>query len=456
MSEQIDLGNSATSDALLPWYDVEGLVNELVLYDGQVDIVLGEYPQTSRATVSLCMTPRPCVRIMLDDLGVGELESGAPFSVSIPGDTRELKIHWGEIREVHTVNETRFDLEGIVEDHPFDPRSMFHRVVFHLINWPRFLGAPIRYPDGTTSACRQEWTIGQWRIVVDPILNLSEKEIDNERRRGYMISHVGFIERVDNQGFKFENVKTILDALVWVLSFCRGAWSMPCLFVGLNEKGDLVAESWRYGLVHEAGYVMSWRFAFQMETPPLLSGLLTRLNSEIWAEPIRLVMQWYMNSNTNHAPDITGAIVIQQAGLELLAWTLLVCDRKVLSEDGASGLPASDKLRLLLSSCRIPVEIPEVSVALRKIAKEYNWQDGPAALVGTRNAIVHATPTKRKRFIGKDKRFLLEVWALGQWYLDLVLLYVMNYRGIYSNRLLVLSRAAYPEELVPWVHKSEL
>jgi hypothetical protein len=150
------------------------------------------------------------------------------------------------------------------------------------------------------------------------------------------------------------------------------------------------------------------------------------------------------------AGGVEGGTILAQAAFELLAWTLLVEDQRVLSEDGYQKLPASDKLRLLLSSCGIPPTIPSSMCALAKAAGAHTWVDGPQAITEVRNALVHASPKKRKKVFGGDADARCDAWWLGLWWLELVLLRLFDYQGKYSNRLIRDGWKGEEVEPVPW------
>jgi hypothetical protein len=145
------------------------------------------------------------------------------------------------------------------------------------------------------------------------------------------------------------------------------------------------------------------------------------------------------------------SIILGQTALELLGWTTLVEDLKTISHKGFNDLPAADKVRLLLASYQIPLDIPTCLGALTQLAKAHNWLDGPECLVGMRNALIHPQPKNRKKVQSASSVAIYEVWNLGLWYLDLIFLRLFNYDGVYRNRLK--RECSYDETLeeVPWM-----
>ncbi len=92
----------------------------------------------------------------------------------------------------------------------------------------------------------------------------------------------------------------------------------------------------------------------------------------------------------------------------------------------------------------IPAELTESL----KAAKADNWTDAPAAMTAIRNAITHPTKRNRERLGRHPARIKHEVWSLGLWYLELCLLKLFKYQGVYANRLT--RRYQGQVEPVPW------
>ena len=140
---------------------------------------------------------------------------------------------------------------------------------------------------------------------------------------------------------------------------------------------------------------------------------------------------WYVLANDG-ASGIDASIILAQAALERLCWTVYVGTNGGLSKAGFKRLPAADQLRLLLARAGMPLSIPDELQELRKLARKSNW-DGADAFVNLRNSLVHPGQTKEADFYAGNVG--LEAWHLGMWYLELILLHLFDYNGVYSLRL---------------------
>ena len=158
----------------------------------------------------------------------------------------------------------------------------------------------------------------------------------------------------------------------------------------------------------------------------------------------------------------------------LVAWIHLVEKKKTISRAGFEKLPASDKLRRLLSLLDIPLGLPPKSLSeqppestfeanlkklkpvfpeqssllpdLVKMSATEKWEDGPHAFTDFRNSIVH--PKKLKKVLDAPGNATREISDLGIQYLELIFLRLFGYEGRYVNRLI---KPNYGEtEPVPW------
>lgn len=237
-----------------------------------------------------------------------------------------------------------------------------------------------------------------------------------------------------------------LRDLCTFLSFCHGHWVSTALTYGFNEQGNVGMEEWGTRQVSRWSIGTNWLDGHHgkcmVELFPGFMKLMAA--SEDWKAAIHHAVYWYVRADVNLiGPD--GACVLLQAALERLAWHVLVRERRSLSEEGFSKLPAADQLRLLLSALSIPLALPPGLVELQRSAKELNWVDGPQAFVEIRNRIVH--PPKRAQ---QPKGLpYYDAYRLAKWYLELAVLSACGYMGVYSNRTLEHCWVGEVER-VPW------
>lgn len=327
-------------------------------------------------------------------------------------------------------------------------------LVFHLPNVPSLLCSPDRVichiGKGVRTWDRLVLRCDKWKVTLDPVENEDDLLSSVAAARGYAITRVGRLERMDGKTFSLEKSRAVLEVLTYLLSFAFERWCSPVLAVGLNRSGQRVCELWTPCRLGRFQSHLGW---FDPHHPVALSDLFPvlyeRWKDKEFREALKDAIYWFIEIHRQPIHIDTG-IVLGQTTLEMLGWLLLVESKRIVSEDGFKSLPAADKLKLLLSSSSIPSESPPELGTLHKLAKAKNWQ-GPDGLVTVRNAIVHRNKRKREQLgdLGETGDALWDAYRLVCWYIELVILRQLGYEGRYSNRLRN-RRMTGQTDPVPW------
>lgn len=445
---------------LKPIYSTPVANKNVVLYDGKLIVTQGTDTYTGTGFVQLEWLPRPRIRFHFYQQDDTQERIGLLSGLSIGkavlhllDSSQHVDVYITQFRffSFGGQDDSRPALSGIIESVDRIDQSVMSYLILHIVNFRDYHGAGIW--DESTNVVwdgRAVVQAGDWRLTLDKNQGGKPFFDDLKTLSGYAITHICKLERVDGGVFSVDDVEEMREALFRYLSFCSGFWVAPVLLVGFDASDKRVFEQWRSAKVERWRNVASWFNDFSVDGLTAgFPGFLERWRDETWNEPLLLALHWYGEANMS-AGGVEGAVILAQAAFEVLAWTLLVEDKQVLSEDGFQKLPAMDKLRLLISDCGIPLGIPSSLSLLRAIAKAENWKDGPQALTELRNALVHSNPKKRKKVLGADIGVRHEASDLSLWYLDLILLRIFEYNGFYANRLVRGGFRGNEIESVPW------
>lgn len=208
---------------------------------------------------------------------------------------------------------------------------------------------------------------------------------------GYALTHICKLERLDRSPFSVDEARDQLEAFSYYLSFARGLWLAPMLLTGFDAEGKQIFEEWSACRADSWRNTYMWFYTDSTDLVEAFPGFMRRWQDKNWRELVQESIHWYVESN-KQAGGVDGAIVLQQAALERLAWVFLVEDKRNLSADGFHKLSAADKIRQLLSHLGISLGIPNRLTNLIQLANRQNWVDGPQAITEMRNAIVHPDP----------------------------------------------------------------
>jgi hypothetical protein len=284
-----------------------------------------------------------------------------------------------------------------------------------------------------------------WKVTLDPTLESRDLLDEVKQKGGFALTHVGKLERGDGRPFAASDADHVLSAVHHFLSFANGLWTPPLLLVGSGDSPPVWREWW-------ARNATSWRNNitwFSSRHPDALvaafPSFMQRWDDPRWRPELQSAITWLLEAMRQPFADI--AIALAQNALELLGWVILVEERKLLSKTKYKDQPARDNLQRLLEWAGIPTAIPGELTELLPYAASEGWQTGPQAVAAFRNTLVH--PRDRTRHIFEmPLAAKFDLQALGFWYVELVLLRFIGYRGDYVNR----HRAEWVGhvEPVPW------
>lgn len=243
-----------------------------------------------------------------------------------------------------------------------------------------------------------------------------------------------------------EALDLLEDRVFDLLGLIAGAEPGAGPAVGLSESGEIV---WAHWGAPRSGR-SSWRWCpggiVDSALPALAQGL-SRVAQDTNLEKIvsRGARYWMAANAWGVVLDVK--IPVACSGLELLAWTVLQ-QRQWLSADSLNRLNAGANLRLLLQSMGIPVELPSNFSALmaRKKAYQSSWDEGPELLFAVRNDLVHPAK-KAAKLDWPSTAELTEAWQLSMWYLELVIIRLLDYQGEHVSRL---RQGGFGVDPVPW------
>jgi hypothetical protein len=285
-----------------------------------------------------------------------------------------------------------------------------------------------------------------WSVEVSALAVTSSLVKKMEGMGGYAITHVGSIKRQDGSSFTPKQAEDMVGAVQHFFSFARGAWSSPILAVGVDDQGVVVWRDLSDRILHRWGFVWSWFGHMSGELlPQTFPGFMSLCKRELWHAPMQEIIHLYLESNSQSLMDV--GIVLAQTALETLSWIYCVKERKFISGEGFKDLRASDKLRMLMASLCLPLEIPKALDRVNSLAAKYHWQDGAHAFTELRNEFIH--PEHKHK--GQFNEAIYEGWEMGQWYIELALLRMFGHNGNYCNRLT--QKLASDVERVPWAEQ---
>ncbi len=433
---------------IVPRYYTEAVDQIVPIYSGRLELLGDHGSYSADGKISFEWIPSPAVTWQMD--GVGDTVhfiSLGPVTLRVPGYSQDIR---ARVTSMNMSSHEPTRLSGIVENgEGRQTEERLSSVVFCLANFISFSGAPVRDESGTkVSADRAVLRGAGWKITIDGIWLGSTRK--RELSEHFFLSHVGKLERENGDFFSSEEANAVLDKLYWFFSFCRGAPTPGILPVGFNAQGVEVWSEWGGWNVGRFEAKRNWYNDFSAEgLEKAFPGFWERMQSPEWKQPIRLSIYWYLESEK---AGNDSAIILAQAAFELLSWSFYTANGKTSAVQSTfKSLTFCEKLSQLLVQLGIRLEIPGTLDVLTTTALAQGWNAGPDALVGIRNALVHPSPKNMDRYEVLSARSLFEASQLSLWYLEMILLWLFDYDGQYSNRLVITGWKGQEVEQLPWL-----
>ena len=329
-----------------------------------------------------------------------------------------------------------------------DTGKSLHAVRFGVVNFPDFMK-----PRSTESQTDNEtpwnsedlWTVhlkdNPWLVEIKPVKNRKQVHESLRKQRGFALTHWGKVTRIDGKPFPKESVQPFMATLNQFLSFARGVSCGMTLIKGLDEAGETVWEEWG---VTKVKPWMGHRSCLDILNGATLEDLFVGFGCYYRALPrdsqTDLALEWYLESNAQEA--LHTSIVLTQAALERLTTEKVGPRAKVQSCTKSEKEKEGNWIARALCEVNNDLSVPQ---SLRKaLGNAKSFAHGPHALVEIRNDLVHP---EMKRGILSSEAYR-QARKLGLWYVELLLLKLFGYRGLYSNRLT--RKWTGDVETVPW------
>ncbi|MBS1814120.1 MAG: hypothetical protein JSS87_04525 [Acidobacteria bacterium] len=287
------------------------------------------------------------------------------------------------------------------------------------------------------------------------ISNASDREEDGNTGFRHIVTNFATIKRSNGESFSVEQVRRVIKDLLDFLSFAKGAWIAASIVTGLAANGSELIIEWGIRRFHKTQISASWFDGMHStELLPLFAHFRRIRNSEWVKKEFDFYLYMFARAETNSAgPDVS--LLALQALLESLAAMAVRLRRRGIlgrDPDGQTNITgnrgAAGKIEDLLSSMKIPMEIPkgEIMKSLRLYCAQNEIDSGPAAIVNLRKVLAHAECSESR----SAKRPFYPAYLLAKWYCELVMLNLCNYQGMYFNR--TIHSWLGEREFVPWSH----
>lgn len=340
-------------------------------------------------------------------------------------------------------------ISGYVDDIVIKSKdNLVDYLQFDIVNMDKIPGKLVKYKD-LVYAGRVEFGLNDYTIIIDKNYNYN-KETHRQlvSRTGSVVTHTGRIYRKDGQKFRTKNMEEVITNLSLSLSFCCGRYINIPNAMGYSEEKN-VYRAWYKRVSSDYRFVFKWTTTISNyhNFEKYLSLSCKALEDRYFNSTLENILDWYIEAL--NGINLGNNIISIQTALEMLSYVVLVENSSCMSVKQYDARSASQNIRTLLKKCKIDYSTIHGDIFSEEI--NLYFSDGVDLITYYRNCVVH--PSKQKRNISLQFDEMYNIILLGIKYIELVLLYIMRYRGEYTDRFKEVSFGDV--ELVPWVVKNK-
>lgn len=447
---------SSYPTAITPVHGMKDANASIPLYEGRIQVLSSESagisfdpPPLGTGTIHLRFVPGPGLKYNIDISAQAELGLEAYQSELVD-------LEAGGAVVAHRVYKLSGDSStSAVKEVSLGSSPDLAKVVFHVLNFHKYIGEPISSADGNR-VWTGRWELGwqDWRITLDIVPAAIGQDGLFEQlnaQGGFAVTHVGLLEKVDGTTFSSDQAKDLLLAIHYFLSFSRGFWSPVILPYGYAPDSEIAWRHWVSPVATAWNSRSSWfvrrRPLDQAALSQLFTGFCDKWFAADWREPLYTMLHWYIEANTHTNPETS--VILSNVGLDLASWSALAfpgSEKVAVSTiaDFERVRSAEERISKLLAELRIPDAVPASLEHLVAFAAGEGVASGVTAITRLRNKMVHPTPDNRRKAARMDNNARFQAAQLALWFFELSLLHLFGYDGLYTSRL------RREEERVPW------
>lgn len=415
-------------------YDMTSPNQEFIFFEGEFTLKNMYVDFVVVGRIYVCWLPRHGVRFD----GLINIESGTTDLLSLAIDTPQIIVNENSLGHVSL---------GDVKDHKIfgkvynlrpigDLNLPVEKILFGIPNMKKIENTIVIGKDGaqtnhiqTSQLVLEDETFS---IKLSPAQNFQNLEENLKVEGGYIITHQGEITS-HGEVLTFETKQEIFECLNYFLNFLTGVRTYA-IMIQRVVKDIPIWVDYRLSKNNPHQDVISWSPSWSEHLNDLWINFRRFWANHNDKDVLKNIIYWYVEANMNNA-QLEGSIVMAQAALEALYNWINIERNSTLDRtkiDELDGKSAQFKIKALLNHIGCSTRIPASFKSLSTSGPEF--KRGNNAIPEIRNALVHGSKSKRIRLKSIDIKAKIEVSRLSLWYIELILLHELEYKGEYHNR----------------------
>lgn len=308
-------------------------------------------------------------------------------------------------------------------------------------------------------------TYKNWTVRLKPLKNIASLFETLDRDGGYAFTYECLITHNDVSPFTLDQAHFLIGPLRFFLSFVRGAICSPLFLSGIKAGLEGESDILVFGLHEKFALPPVWPLSrWTASIPPLwcdehshqnlndafnrfmdfyTMGKMEPSNNYVSVyNHLTAILHMYFEANMVTFGETK--IILTQSALESLASMQAErCMCETCFNFFTNSINAENKIKWMLDYLHIPIDIPTEAEEVRDYLNSRGLAgplNGVKAITYFRNAIIHANAKSLQRTFGTSadpvpsEKAKEKAITLGRMYIELAILHILNYKGMYTNR----------------------
>lgn len=297
---------------------------------------------------------------------------------------------------------------------------------------------------------------GGWVATLDSAAMSGEAWKALEGSRGYQVTQVVDLRRVDGSDFSAREAMPALEVIGYALTIALGRHLTVMLPIGWRSEVP-VWTRWGFRGVDPFRTMGTWldHSVMSVQVGELIGRILESWDDELRRDTLRDAASYLVQGQSGHAEL---GITLPISGLTLLSYSHLVEELGTHSKRRWTRLGVAGQIRALVTSLRsmpdltVPADLVYLEALRARLAAKSSEPDldGLGCIIKMRNAVMHPTRGERADWTYEE---IIEGFLFATHLFEMTLLAYAGYRGRVHPRIASEQMAGYLED-VPWVTPS--
>ncbi|QKY70604.1 hypothetical protein [Lentibacillus sp. CBA3610] len=400
-----------------------GIEDEVTIYEGDFDLESKNKYCHLNGTISFSFKPKPSIRFVgeSEEVIISNIIEEKNITLLVPG-MLPTRVSLDLVQNDYLVKgQVLYQIEN-------DEDPYVESYYSHVNSFVKYIGDSI-YRDNFCFRGGITIDYEDWDIKLHMRHDFKDKNIFSklEDSDGHNITHVIEIKKKDGIKFRKSEASKIEEIFVWVFCLCAGRHIGMPIKIGIKGN-DIVYRNFAVPLMSSYRKVPNW---FPKQQGKVLKDLFYNISAKFednfTKRVIKETIHWYVEAL--NSTFIENRAVNAQIALEKLSYVLLTQQStKIISNNEFKSNSFQANLQRILD---------EISVDTR-LTGDYSmfsqhFGSGPHLLVKYRNHITHPKRNQNIDSYSASEKFLIN--QLGLYYTEMLLLYLIGYGNVFSNRL---------------------